>query len=169
VIDVFTLKVICVLYANVFDNLILNISLDAVNANVTGAVDSFHRLISGKHNIDGTDFEQIFLSDPARVPEINNTLSLIVAVSFHDLDFRVTVHHQYNDVSNQQDATTFSFINLFKSARHVSGDKFVHPQEHSLTIYTVLVADRCTVPKAVYTKCAPQDWRICRPKHAGLI
>jgi hypothetical protein len=36
----------------------------------------------------------------------------------------------YNDVSNQQEATTFSFINLFKSALHVSGDKFAHPQEH---------------------------------------
>jgi len=42
----------------------------------------------------------------------------------------VTEHHQYNDVSNQQDAITFSFINLFKSAQHVSGDKFAHPQEH---------------------------------------
>ena len=40
------------------------------------------------------------------------------------------------DVKNQQDATTFSFINLFKSALHVSGDKFVHPQEHCLTVYT---------------------------------
>jgi hypothetical protein len=29
------------------------------------------------------------------------------------LDVCVTVHHQYNDASNQQDATTFSFINLF--------------------------------------------------------
>ena len=35
-----------------------------------------------------------------------------------------------NDVSNQQDATTFSFINLLKSALHVSGDKFAHPREH---------------------------------------
>ena len=43
---------------------------------------------------------------------------------------------QYNDVNNQQDATLFSFINLFKSAQHVSGDKFVHPQEHFLTVYT---------------------------------
>jgi len=40
------------------------------------------------------------------------------------------------DVSNQLDATTFSFINLFKSALHVSGDKFAHPQEHSLTVCT---------------------------------
>jgi hypothetical protein len=31
---------------------------------------------------------------------------------------------QYNDVNSQQDATTFSFINLFKSAQHVSDDKF---------------------------------------------
>ena len=42
----------------------------------------------------------------------------------------------YNDVNNQQDAATFSFINLFKSALHVSGDKFAHPQEHFLTVYT---------------------------------
>jgi hypothetical protein len=36
----------------------------------------------------------------------------------------------YGDVNNQQDATTFSLINLFKSAEYVSGDKFAHPQEH---------------------------------------
>jgi hypothetical protein len=28
------------------------------------------------------------------------------------------------------------FIDLFKSAVHVSGDKFAHPQEHFLTVYT---------------------------------
>ena len=27
------------------------------------------------------------------------------------------------------------FIDLFKSALHVSGDKLAHPQEHFLTIY----------------------------------
>jgi len=48
----------------------------------------------------------------------------------------VTVHNQYNDVNNRQDATTFSFINLFKSALHVSGDKFAYPQEQFLTVYT---------------------------------
>ena len=42
----------------------------------------------------------------------------------------------YNDVNNQQDATTLSFINLFKSALHISGDKFAHPQERFLTVYT---------------------------------
>jgi len=31
---------------------------------------------------------------------------------------------QNYDVSNQRAATTFSFINLFNSALHVSGDKF---------------------------------------------
>jgi len=39
-------------------------------------------------------------------------------------------HTPYDDVSNQQDATTFSSSNLFKLALHVSGDKFAHPQEH---------------------------------------
>ena len=54
-----------------------------------------------------------------------------------------------NDVNNQQDATPFSFINLFKSAQHVSGDKFAHPQEHLWLYIQLLVqctasaADRC--------------------------
>ena len=43
---------------------------------------------------------------------------------------------RHNNVNNQQDATTFSFINHFNSALHVSGDKFAHPQEHFLTVYT---------------------------------
>ena len=34
-----------------------------------------------------------------------------------------------------ENATTFSFINLVKSAQHVSGDKFAHPQEHFLALY----------------------------------
>ena len=41
-----------------------------------------------------------------------------------------------NDVNNQQGATTFLFINLFKSAEHVSGNKFANPQEHFLSLYT---------------------------------
>ena len=55
---------------------------------------------------------------------------------------------QYNDVNNQQDATTFSFINAFNSALHVLGDKFAHPQERFLTAYTAF----CTV-----------HWNCCRP------
>ena len=43
---------------------------------------------------------------------------------------RNVVNHCTNDVSNQQDTTTYSFINLFKSALHVWGDKLAHPQEH---------------------------------------
>jgi hypothetical protein len=54
---------------------------------------------------------------------------------FNQPDVCVTVHHQYNDVSNQRNATTFSLIDLFKSDLHVSGDKFAHPQEHFLTVY----------------------------------
>ena len=42
----------------------------------------------------------------------------------------------YNAVNNQHDATTFSCINLFNSALHVSGEKFAYPQEHFLTIYS---------------------------------
>ena len=59
------------------------------------------------------------------------------------------VNDVFNDVSNQQDATTFSFINLFKSAIHVSGDKFAHPQEYFWLYIQLLVqctdtaAERC--------------------------
>ena len=100
----------------------------------------------------------------------------------------------YNDVNNQQDATTFSFINLFNSALHVPGDKFAHPQEHLLTVCTAFgtVNRHCCrpVPRlrwnsiptqpvggsvgALYQKLyilskgAPEDRRICRPKHVGL-
>jgi len=48
-----------------------------------------------------------------------------------------------NDINNQQDSTNFSFINLFKSAQHVSGDKFAHSQEHFLTVYTAFSTMYC--------------------------
>ena len=67
----------------------------------------------------------------------------IIFLDVVELDVCVTVHHQYNDVNNQQDATTFSFINLFKSAKHVSGDKFAHPQEYFLTVYTAFGTMHC--------------------------
>ena len=50
---------------------------------------------------------------------------------------------RFNDVNNQPDATTFSSINLFNSALHVSGDKFAHPQEHFLTVYTAFGTMSC--------------------------
>ena len=34
-------------------------------------------------------------------------------------------------------------INLFKSALHDSGDKFAHPQEHFLTVYTAFGTTHC--------------------------
>jgi hypothetical protein len=61
----------------------------------------------------------------------------------------------YNDVSNQQDATTSSFIDLFKSAVHVSGDKFGHPQEHFLTVYTTFSAPYQKL--CIQSKSAPED------------
>ena len=54
----------------------------------------------------------------------------------YELNVCVTAHHQYNDVSNKRNETTFSLINLFNSVLQVSGDKFAHPQEHFLTIYS---------------------------------
>ena len=56
--------------------------------------------------------------------------------SFADLLEGERCLRAYNDVNNQEDATTFSFFILFKSAQHVSGDKFAHLQEHFLTVYT---------------------------------
>jgi len=52
------------------------------------------------------------------------------------------MHHQYYEVSNQQEATTFTSI-LFNSALHVSGDKFAHPQEHFLTVCTAFGTMHC--------------------------
>ena len=57
--------------------------------------------------------------------------SQLILLEKNSLEFR-----SYNDVNNQQDATTFSFINLFNSALHVSRDKFAYPQENFLTVYT---------------------------------
>ena len=74
-----------------------------------------------------------------------------------EVDVCVTVHHQYNDVSKQQDATTFSFTNLFKSTLHVSGDKFAHPQEQFLTVYTAFgtMHQHCCplVPRLTMVQC----------------
>jgi len=36
------------------------------------------------------------------------------------------------------------FIDLFKSALHVSGDKLAHPQEHFLTVYAPIGTVQCT-------------------------
>jgi len=75
----------------------------------------------------------------------------------------------------------FLFINLFNSALHVSGDKFANPQEHLLTVYTAFgtIHRHCCQPVgssvgAMYQKLymqsasAPEDGRICCPKHVGL-
>ena len=88
----------------------------------------------------------------------------------------------YNDVNNQQDATTLSFINLFKSALHISGDKFAHPQERFLTVYTAFgtMYRHCCRPVGrsvgsfyqklyIHSKSALEDGRICHPKYVGLI
>jgi len=61
----------------------------------------------------------------------------------------------FNDVNDQQDATTFSFINLFNSALHVSGDKFAHPQKHVLNVYTAFgtIHRHCCQSAAVSVHC----------------
>jgi hypothetical protein len=63
------------------------------------------------------------------------------------------INNTIDDVNNQQDATTFHFINLFNSALHVSGDKFTHPQEQFSILYTAF--------GTVYGHC-------CRPVHSTV-
>jgi len=82
--------------------------------------------------------------------EVPNRISEEIFGLLNDLnviDLCVTMHYQYNDVSNQQDATTFSFINLFNSALRVSDDKFPHPQELFLTVYTAFGTTHRLVPR----------------------
>jgi len=52
------------------------------------------------------------------------------------------------------------FIDLFKSAVHVSGDKFAHPQEHFLSVYTCFGTMRCIVA-------GRQQYRCIVPKTLG--
>ena len=91
-----------------------------------------------------------------------------------------------NDVNNQQDTKTFSFISLFNSALHVS-ERQIRPSSGALFDYIQLLVQctdtaadrshrstgrqqcRCIGPKAVIQpKSAPEDGRICRPKHVVL-
>ena len=47
----------------------------------------------------------------------------------------------------------YSFINFFNSALHVSGDKFAHPQEYVLTIYSFWYKAQTLLPNgALYQK-----------------
>jgi hypothetical protein len=88
---------------------------------------------------------------------------------------------RYYNVSNQRDTTTFSFINLFNSALLILGDKFAHPREHFLTVYAAFgkMHWHCCWPVGssvgalyqklyIQSKRAPEDGRICHPKHVGL-
>ena len=58
----------------------------------------------------------------------------------------------------------FSFIILFNSALHVSGDKF--SQNSSIPVGSSVGA--LYQKLYVHSKSAPEDGRICRPKHVGL-
>ena len=77
----------------------------------------------------------------------------------------------YYDVNNQQDATNFSFISLFKSALHVAGDKFAHPQEHFLTVYAAFdtmhrsaaVSVQC-IKSCIYVKKCSWGWANLSPE-----
>ena len=78
----------------------------------------------------------------------------------------------YKDVNNQQDATTFSSINLFNSALLVfRGDKFAHPEEHFLTVYTAFgamhrsaaVSMQCT-KSCIYSQKVLLKWANLSPE-----
>ena len=51
------------------------------------------------------------------------------------LDACVNMHRQYNNISDQQDAT-ISVNWSFQSALHVSGDNYAHSEEHVAVITT---------------------------------
>jgi hypothetical protein len=86
----------------------------------------------------------------------------------------------------------FPFIDLLKSALHVSGDVFTHLQEQFYYIYVCVALVQCTdlLPTGdtfemdllrwwvredfpyqsyIYSKIAPEDGRKHRPKHVELI
>jgi len=87
------------------------------------------------------------------------------------------------------------FIDLFKSALYVLSDKLAHPQEQFLTVYTAFGTTHqyCCQPVTrlrhsistlspvgsnigalyqkpyIQSKSAPEDGRVCRPKHVELF
>jgi len=76
------------------------------------------------------------------------------------------------------------FIDIFRLALYVSGDKLIHPQEHFLTVYTAFgtmhryccrpVTGRSNIGALyqklyIQSKSAPEDGRVYRPKHIELI
>jgi len=78
------------------------------------------------------------------------------------------------------------FIDVFKSALHVSGAKLAHLQEHFLTVYTAFGTMhryccgpvtgpqqyRCIVQYQklyIQSKSAPEDGRVRSPTHVALI
>jgi len=95
------------------------------------------------------------------------------------LDFILTTMYATKKMKQIQ------FIDLFKSALNVSGDKPAHPQERFQLYIQLLVqctdvpADRChrygsnigALYQKLYkqSKSAPEDGRVCCPKHVELI
>ena len=68
------------------------------------------------------------------------------------------------------------FIDHFKSALHVSGDKLLHLQEYFLTIYSFwynapVGSNIGALYQKLYieSKSAPEDGRVCCPKLVQLI
>ena len=84
-------------------------------------------------------------------PDFYNTYVLLWSLNkcWHSAEIKNN-WFEYNDVSNQQDATIFSFINLFNSALYVSGDKFTRPHEHFLTVYTAFGAIHLSAAVSVH-------------------
>jgi hypothetical protein len=62
----------------------------------------------------------------------------------------------------------FPFIDLFKSALHVSGDVFAHLQE-KFNCVTSRQQVGALYQSCIYSSIAPEDGRKHRPKHVELI
>ena len=97
------------------------------------------------------------------------------------LDVCMTVHYLYYDVSNQRDPTTFSFIRLFKISPTCFRPQ-IRPSSGTLfnSIYSFWYNAPTLLPVGssvgalyqklyIHSKRAPEDGRICPPKHVGGV
>ena len=95
-------------------------------------------------------------------------------------DVYVTVHHQYIDVNNQQDATTFRLLIFLNQPNMFQATNSPILRSIFNCIYSLWYSAPPVLPigsrgGALYQmlyiqlKSAPKDGRVYHPKHVGLI
>ena len=87
-------------------------------------------------------------------------ISALQSLSSFEFDVCVTVHHRYNDIKSQLDATVTNFIDNY----------------NQLNMFRAIISSilsrqhrRCIIPQAETQSGAPEDGRNYRPKHVELI